>query len=362
MRSNSSLTELHDRYNEGTLLHGIIYLQRINDVRMGGVSTRTLRMLRKLCGSDSLKNMRIVSNFWSKEITPEELNRELQMQTDERFFKLFLDDRAQMVRHDNTVQSAHNIIRGICTNAPSALDIQLETVEQRKTLPATSAGIALHTELLGPAQGLQVFVDALQERIKTARAEGNQAKAAELRTEIWEMVPGLARLYNELKNLQALTDNKVDVTHVWNGMDSKAKIVAVFRRSCGMENNPELNDFWAALGDTISFFRGLLAFFEEYPLPLSVHDQLLNDKAVLTPDANEKFDKWFLDNHKEIKKIEGKVDHLVAFKAGEGHESSDLPTKPFKKESALAKVGTRIMNRLTGKRSSLKHRRRELKV
>ena len=169
---------------------------------MGGVSTRTLRMFRKLCGSDSLKNVRIVTTFWSKEVTIEEQSHERRMQTDDRFFKLFLDDHAQMIRHDNTIESAHNIIRGICKNSPSALAIQLETVQQRRTLSATSAGIALHAELLESAQGLQVLVDVLQERIKAPRIEGDQAKETELRTEIWEMVPGLARHYNELKNLQ----------------------------------------------------------------------------------------------------------------------------------------------------------------
>ena len=281
----------------------------------------------------------MVTNFWSKEITKEELYRERTLQHDHRFFKLLLDDHAQMVRHDNTIESAHDIIRGICKNIPSALDIQRETVEQSKPLHATSVGTHLRAELLESAQGLQALTNALQERLKAARAEGNQAKAAELRTEIREMGPSLARLYNEIKNLQTLADKKVDVMHVWSGMDSKARIVAVFRRSCGMENNPELNDFWAALGDTISFFRGGLAFFEEYPLPLAVQDQLLGYTGVLTRDANEKFDKWLLDNHKEIKEIEGKVDQLVASNAREGYASGSRmkPAKRF-----LLRVGARI--------------------
>jgi len=305
--------------------------------------------------------MRIVTNFWSKAVTIEEQNREHQMQNDDRFFKLFLDDSAQMVRHDNTIESAHSIIRGICENTPSVLDIQRETVDQMKRLPDTKAGIALRSGLLEPAQGLQMLVDALQERIKAARAEGDQAKAAELRTEIWEMVPGLARFYNELKNLAALTDKKVDVMQVWSGMNSKARIIAVFRRSCGMENDPGLNDFWAALGDTIGFFNEIRAFFEEYPLPLSVHDQLLSDTAVLTHDANDKLDKWLLDNHDEIGTIEEKVDNRIASKTGEG--CSGIRKKPAKKEGVLAKVGARIMERLTGKRPWSKHgHRHELKI
>jgi hypothetical protein len=250
-------------------------------------------MFRKLCGSNFLKNMMIVTNMWSMEVTEEEKNHERQLRDDHRFFKSFMDNHATMVRHDNTIESAHNIIRGICKNGPSVLDIQREIVDQMKPLSATSAGIMLRSGLLEPAQGLQVLVDGLQERIKVARAEGDQAKAAELRAELWEMVPSFARFHNELKNLHALIGKeKIDAMRIWNKMDSKAQLVAIFRRSCGVgrENNSEIDDFWAALGDTTIFFREALDFFEHYPLPFSVHDQLLRGTGVLTQYGNEKFD------------------------------------------------------------------------
>jgi hypothetical protein len=129
-----------------------------------------------------------------------------------------------------------------------------------------------------------------------------------------------------------------------------------------MESNQEINAFWAALGDTISFFKGVLAFFEEYPLPLSVHDQLLRDAGALTQDANEKFDKWLSDNHEEMGVIRARVDSLVASKAGVRNEEGDAnrakkkgDPNPTKKENIV----TRIVNKLTFKRSSSKRRHRE---
>jgi hypothetical protein len=310
-------------------------------------------MFRKLCGSDSLKNMMIVTNMWSVEVTEEEQNRERQLRNDARFFKSFMDDHATMVRHDNTLESAHKIIQHICTNHPSVLDIQRETVVEMKTLPSTGAGIALRSGLLEPAQGLQVLAEGLQERMKVARAEGDYAKAAELRSEILELVPSLARLYNELKNLQALTDKEIDVMRVWNNMDPKAQIIAIFRRSCGTENNPELNAFWAALGDTIVFFKAILDVFQEYPLPLSVHEQLLHDTGMLTPDSSEKFDKWFSGNQEGIWDIRARVDNLIASRArpieGQAHQAEkrlkgDL--NPIRKDNILVRVGERIVERM----------------
>ena len=65
--------------------------------------------------------------MWSKEVTVEEVSREQQLlRCDERFFKRLIDDHVSMTRHDNTIESAHNIIRSICNNNPLPLDIQQE--------------------------------------------------------------------------------------------------------------------------------------------------------------------------------------------------------------------------------------------
>jgi hypothetical protein len=329
-------------------------------------------MLRELCGSDSLKNMMIVTNMWSQEVTEEEQTRERQMRDEARFFKLFLDNHATMVRHDNTIESAHEIIRQICTRNPSPLAIQLETIEEKKTLPSTGAGITLRSGLLDPAQKMQEMLDRVQERLKAARIEGDHTKAKQLRVEIMEMVPGLARLYNELKNLEALTGREmIDVTQVWNDMDSKAQIIAIFRRSYGVEKDPKLNDMWAALGDTIAFFKGIFDSFEECPLPHSVIDQLLRDPVVLTPDTNEKFNKWFSDNQEEVGEIRIKVESLISSKALARPTSEARPTNeeghanrvekkedknPPKKDNILVRVGARISERI--KRSRLHPSRR----
>ena len=325
---------------------------------MGGVSTRTVRMFGKLCGSDSLENVMIVTNMWSKEVTAAEQFRERQLGEDERFFKPFLDNHATMVRHDNTLESAHIIMRQICTNRPSVLDIQRESVEQSKTLPSTSAGITLHSALLEPIQGLEAFVIDVQERLKAAIAEGDGAQTLQLRMALGKMVSDLARLHNELKNLQALTGEEVDIISRWKNMDSKTQTIAIFRRSFGAENNSDINAFWAALGDTVVLFKEILPFFDECPLARSVRDQLLHDTGAMTQDAGEKFDKWFSDNHKEIRAIRAKVDRLVASKAGIAIEKGDTDKtkeiRDVKKEKMLVRMRSKIAKKVTIKRSSEK--------
>ena len=308
-------------------------------------------MFKKLCGSDSLKNMTVVTNMWGKDVSQEQETRERQLREDSRFFKLFMDDQATMVRHHNTIESAHTITRQICTHVPLALDIQRETVDLSKVLPDTSAGIILHSDLQAPTQKLQELVTGLQERIKAARHEGDGAKAEELRKELSGIAPGLVRLYNELKNLESLTGNEIDVVQVWNKMDQRAQTIAILKRSFGMENDRELNSFWAALGDTITFFRTIYRQIEEFPLPHSVEDQLFRDSGALTTDVHvkERFDRWLSDHAKEIEAIRAKVRTLVVQKA----KARQLQQP---KKNILARVGDSVMTRL-GKSRTLKRMR-----
>ena len=64
-----------------------------------------------------------------------------------KFFKPALDNGAQLVRHHNTVQSAHSIIRRIVANHPVALQIQRELVDEHKDIALAAVGEVINREL-----------------------------------------------------------------------------------------------------------------------------------------------------------------------------------------------------------------------
>lgn len=69
-----------------TLLSGIIYLHRISDIRMSGSSTKSLRMFRKLCGTENMSKVSLVTTMWDK-VTPEEgARRERQLDGPDGFW------------------------------------------------------------------------------------------------------------------------------------------------------------------------------------------------------------------------------------------------------------------------------------
>lgn len=75
---------LDTEYEDGKKLHGIIYMHRITDPKLGMVSHRKLKLFQNLCGSNSLKNVVVVTSRWDELRDEESLGdlREGQLKSD----------------------------------------------------------------------------------------------------------------------------------------------------------------------------------------------------------------------------------------------------------------------------------------
>ncbi|CAE6519813.1 unnamed protein product [Rhizoctonia solani] len=135
-------------YQKGYKLTGIIYMHRISDIRVGGISRRTFNVFRKLCGKDSLSNVLLVTNMWSDPPTPQQIDRETELRTHVDFFQPAIEQGATMIRrtHKNT-ESAHDIIRMLLKKDPIAMQVQKELVDEGKVLADTGAGREVEHEL-----------------------------------------------------------------------------------------------------------------------------------------------------------------------------------------------------------------------
>ncbi len=145
-------------------LSGLIYVHRISDFRMGGVSSRNFRMFHKLCGDDTLKNVVIVTNMWGEVDQAKGEMREAELK--KFFFKPALDKGAQMLRHDNTVESTYNILRHIIQNHPLPLKIQRELVDEGQDIRQTAAAQEVGDQIQELIQKHQAEIKKLQEEMK----------------------------------------------------------------------------------------------------------------------------------------------------------------------------------------------------
>ncbi|KAJ7476013.1 P-loop containing nucleoside triphosphate hydrolase protein [Mycena latifolia] len=153
-------------YEAGKKLAGVIYMHRISDVRMGGISTRNFKMFRQLCGESTLKNVVIVTNMWGEVGLEVGEAREAELASDERFFKPVLDKGARMLRHDNDAASTQAILHYLVGNQPRALRIQRELVDQGKDISQTAAGEELDRELAEQINRHKQEIVVLQKEMK----------------------------------------------------------------------------------------------------------------------------------------------------------------------------------------------------
>jgi hypothetical protein len=153
-------------YENGKKLSGVIYIHRISDIRMGGISTRNFKLFRQLCGDSTLQNVVILTNMWSEVSLEIGEAREAELASQDMFFKPVLDKGALFARHENTRESAHAILQHIIQNHPMSLQIQRELVDEKKDISQTAAGAELNKELMLQMQKHRREMQALQEEMR----------------------------------------------------------------------------------------------------------------------------------------------------------------------------------------------------
>ena len=172
------LTKFLDRYEQGCTFAGVIYVHRISDYRFGGITGRNFNMFHKLCGGSTLKNVVLITNMWNK--AHQDINEACEKELSGDFFKPALDEGAQMVRHHNTTESAHDIIRKIMKNQPVVLQIQQELVDEGKNIIGTMAGESLNQELTEQIRRHQAELGEVQEEMVQAEEDEDEEMRQEL--------------------------------------------------------------------------------------------------------------------------------------------------------------------------------------
>lgn len=243
MKSKSTDGFCRRSYEQGRKLNGIIFLHRISDHRMGGVARKNFRLFRKLCGDDALKNVVIVTNMWGEVKQEVGESRECELVENELFFKASLEKGAHLVRHDNTVESAHRILREIMGFPPQALLIQRETVDEHKSLAQTNAGIDLQQELDKQATMHRKELDSLKVEMEEMMAEKDVKHQGEL---------------------EELTDTLKCVQGQLEKVEAESKKISIERDVDRQEHEEQVNKLIGAMKEKEEEFRSLQENVQEH--------------------------------------------------------------------------------------------------
>ena len=188
-------------FSGGQRLNGLIYVHRISDPKMGGISKRNLRMFRQLCGDGSLRNVCITTTNWARVTQEEGDRRERELRESPNLFKPLITEGAQLVRHDKDIVSARSIVNFLIHKDPTKLQIQIE-LDAGKTLEDTSTGAGLLEEILALKAKQEAELRALKEEIEEAAREKHAELLAELEKERQKTEAQRKKMEEDLENLK----------------------------------------------------------------------------------------------------------------------------------------------------------------
>ncbi|CAE6456404.1 unnamed protein product [Rhizoctonia solani] len=171
-----------------------------------------MNMFKALCGSDAFKNVVYVTNMWSEPPTEDEVLREEELRNTSEFFGEPLVHGAQVAPHNNTPQSAFNIIRKVLGRGRVVTRLQRQLVDDKMPLEETDVGLVIGKDLEDDLQKQQKEMDELKAEREKASAANNQdwlhrLEAHEERTRIKEQ-----QLVAQLQALKGNQAKQLDTT------------------------------------------------------------------------------------------------------------------------------------------------------
>ncbi|KAK3369990.1 hypothetical protein B0H63DRAFT_454213 [Podospora didyma] len=161
-------------YRQNAKLTGIIYLHRITDVRMDGSAMRSLKMFRKLCGEQPMKNVVIASTFWGA------------------------IDEDKAIAHEAELMGKADFWE----KATVTLDIQRELVDEDKPLGETAVGNAVNEELQRLEHKYKTELERIQQETAAALAEKDVHYEKILKKEREKMETKLERIHTDQEMLR----------------------------------------------------------------------------------------------------------------------------------------------------------------
>ena len=171
-------------------------------------------MLHKLCGDAAFKNIVLVTNMWSE--VAHDIGEAREEELSSHFLKLALDKGARMVRHNNSVESAHSIIQMIAASSPVVLQIQWELVDKQESIIDTAAGESVSQELNGQIRRHLAELGEVREEMLQALREEDEETVRELNEHRSKLEKRIEEIEKDLEGMTA--DYAVELERIEAGV------------------------------------------------------------------------------------------------------------------------------------------------
>jgi hypothetical protein len=183
-------------YGNGFKLTGIIYLHPITATRMSGTAFKNLRTFRKLCGKQSMSSTVLATTMWANVTVDEGDIRETDLKDTAEFWGDMIREGSTTYRHTGDHHSAMNIISHLLNkHTTTVLGLQIEMVDQKKSLDDTEAGREVESEMLKERQ-------LFERRLESTKAEMEEAIARNDKKHIEEIAKEQESFRSRIDSIQ----------------------------------------------------------------------------------------------------------------------------------------------------------------
>ncbi|KIJ29021.1 hypothetical protein M422DRAFT_80499, partial [Sphaerobolus stellatus SS14] len=180
-------------------MNGLIYFHRISDVRFGNTATHNIRMFSRLCGPEAMRNVVILTTRWDETRHHVAVKAEAQLMNSH--FKEFVDNGAQVLRHNNTVVSARGVVSSILALPPIGHLQIVDELLSGRSLFETEAGRELDSQLAQLETQHVQEINALREQYIAAHSAADKALQAEIKSLREELLTKLRKVEKDKVNL-----------------------------------------------------------------------------------------------------------------------------------------------------------------
>ncbi|KDQ08575.1 hypothetical protein BOTBODRAFT_37867 [Botryobasidium botryosum FD-172 SS1] len=166
-------------YRSGSRLTGVLYLHRITDNRVGGVSYKNMKIFEKLCGDSAMASVTLCTTMWGQ--IPEHIGAQREAELAANFWKGMIGKGATMRRVLDTQSSVTQVVSSLISlRRPVTLEVQREIVDQGKAVSETAAARDLNRE----KEALRLRMEAELERTRQEARRQMEEQERRLREQL----------------------------------------------------------------------------------------------------------------------------------------------------------------------------------
>ena len=154
---------LSECFHKKAKVTGVLYIHAITEPRMRGSAMKNLRMFKEIVGPENMRHCYLVTTKWSKQPVSVSEDREVELKTNKNFWKPLLMGGAQMVRFEDSLQSAWRIIDPLARSSSFLFKLTQEFDVEKKKLDQTTSGKMANEELEKAKAAFRKEMDELRQ-------------------------------------------------------------------------------------------------------------------------------------------------------------------------------------------------------